>query len=100
MWSAEMPRRFRRDQENVGSLFGPGPRHRTALALKPRVDCPSAMAAFIRLETNESLREAQALYRSSGYREVPPFNSEPYAHHWFEKNLTDANITEPRSKVE
>jgi DNA-binding MarR family transcriptional regulator/GNAT superfamily N-acetyltransferase len=41
----------------------------------------------IRLETQESLIEAQQLYRSSGYREVPPFNTEPYAHHWFEKSL-------------
>jgi|tagenome__1003787_1003787.scaffolds.fasta_scaffold20989805_3 DNA-binding MarR family transcriptional regulator/GNAT superfamily N-acetyltransferase len=41
----------------------------------------------IRLETQKSLTEAQQLYRSSGYREVPPFNDEPYAHHWFEKPL-------------
>jgi DNA-binding MarR family transcriptional regulator/GNAT superfamily N-acetyltransferase len=42
---------------------------------------------IVRLETNESLTEAIALYRSSGYVEVPPFNDEPYAHHWFEKRL-------------
>ncbi len=41
----------------------------------------------LRLETNATLREAQALYRGSGYREVAPFNDEPYAHHWFEKQL-------------
>jgi DNA-binding MarR family transcriptional regulator len=41
----------------------------------------------IRLETNRRLAEAIALYRSSGYVEVPPFNDEPYAHHWFEKQL-------------
>jgi DNA-binding MarR family transcriptional regulator len=41
----------------------------------------------LRLETNRSLSEAQALYRSYGYREVPAFNDEPYAHHWFEKRL-------------
>jgi DNA-binding MarR family transcriptional regulator len=40
-----------------------------------------------RLETQRSLKEAQQLYRSTGYREVPPFNDEPYAHHWFEKAL-------------
>jgi hypothetical protein len=33
------------------------------------------------------LTEAIGLYRSSGYVEVSPFNDEPYAHHWFEKNL-------------
>jgi DNA-binding MarR family transcriptional regulator/GNAT superfamily N-acetyltransferase len=41
----------------------------------------------IRLETQKSLKEARQLYRSSGYREVPRFNDEPYAHHWFEKTL-------------
>jgi DNA-binding MarR family transcriptional regulator/GNAT superfamily N-acetyltransferase len=41
----------------------------------------------LRLETNRTLFEAQALYRGEGYREVAPFNSEPYAHHWFEKAL-------------
>ena len=44
---------------------------------------------MVRLETNESLTEAIALYRSSGYVEVEPFNDEPYAHHWFEKRLTE-----------
>jgi DNA-binding MarR family transcriptional regulator/GNAT superfamily N-acetyltransferase len=39
----------------------------------------------LRLETNRALAEAVSLYRSAGYREVPPFNDEPYAHHWFEK---------------
>ena len=28
------------------------------------------------------------MYRSSGYREVAPYNGERYAHHWFEKRLT------------
>lgn len=41
----------------------------------------------LRLETNGSLTEAIALYRKTGYREVPAFNDEPYAHHWFEKRL-------------
>jgi DNA-binding MarR family transcriptional regulator/GNAT superfamily N-acetyltransferase len=41
----------------------------------------------VRLETNGTLSEAIALYRASGYREVPAFNDEPYAHHWFEKTL-------------
>ena len=42
---------------------------------------------LLRLETNRSLAEAQAMYRRHGYREVPAFNQEPYAHHWFEKTL-------------
>ncbi|HEX2220561.1 MAG TPA: helix-turn-helix domain-containing GNAT family N-acetyltransferase [Gemmatimonadales bacterium] len=39
----------------------------------------------LRLETNRALAEAIHLYQSCGYLEVPPFNSEPYADHWFEK---------------
>jgi GNAT superfamily N-acetyltransferase len=42
----------------------------------------------VRLETNRALVEAIRLYRSAGYVEVPPFNAEPYADHWFEKRLT------------
>jgi ribosomal protein S18 acetylase RimI-like enzyme len=44
----------------------------------------------IRLETNGALTEAIALYRSSGYEEIEPFNDEPYAHHWFGKRLAPA----------
>jgi DNA-binding MarR family transcriptional regulator len=40
---------------------------------------------ILRLETNRTLIEAQALYRECGYLEVEPFNDEPYGHHWFEK---------------
>lgn len=43
--------------------------------------------AVVRLETNRNLTEAISMYRSAGYREVDPFNDEPYAHHWFEKQL-------------
>ena len=46
-----------------------------------------AGARTVRLETNRALVEAIALYRRSGYVEVDAFNSEPYAHHWFEKRL-------------
>lgn len=44
-------------------------------------------ARVVRLETNRALVEAIALCRSAGYREVPAFNDEPYAHLWFEKDL-------------
>jgi len=47
----------------------------------------TAGARTVRLETNRTLKEAIALYRSCGYREVAAFNDEPYAHHWFEKRL-------------
>ncbi len=45
-------------------------------------------ACGVKLETNKSLTEAIRLYRSAGYQEVDAFNDEPYAHHWFEKQLT------------
>jgi ribosomal protein S18 acetylase RimI-like enzyme len=41
----------------------------------------------VRLDTNATLDEALNLYRSSGYREIPRFNENPYAQHWFEKKL-------------
>src|SRR3954468_7907861 len=41
----------------------------------------------LHLQTNRTLAEAIALYRSAGYREVPAFNGEAYADHWFEKVL-------------
>jgi DNA-binding MarR family transcriptional regulator/GNAT superfamily N-acetyltransferase len=42
---------------------------------------------LLRLETNRVLVEAQTLYRASGYREIPLFDDEPYAHLAFEKRL-------------
>ncbi len=42
----------------------------------------------LRLETNRNLHEAIGLYKSAGYVEVDAFNREPYAHHWFAKDLT------------
>jgi DNA-binding MarR family transcriptional regulator len=42
---------------------------------------------LMRLETKDVLTEAIQMYQSSGYREVQPFNDEPYADHWFEKPL-------------
>lgn len=46
-----------------------------------------AGVAVLNLETNHTLVEAIELYRRSGYQEVEAFNDEPYAHHWFEKQL-------------
>lgn len=46
-------------------------------------------ATVLRLETNRRLTEAIQLYRSAGYVEVPAFNDEPYAQHWFEKRLAN-----------
>jgi DNA-binding MarR family transcriptional regulator/GNAT superfamily N-acetyltransferase len=42
--------------------------------------------ATLRLDTHRSLTEAQALYRSRGYRDVAPFNGDPYADFWLAKD--------------
>jgi DNA-binding MarR family transcriptional regulator/GNAT superfamily N-acetyltransferase len=44
-------------------------------------------ARTLQLETHHALNEAIGLYRTAGYREVPAFNDELYAHHWFEKTI-------------
>ena len=41
----------------------------------------------IRLDTNGALGEALALYQRAGYREVPRYNDNPWATHFFEKRL-------------
>lgn len=41
----------------------------------------------VRLDTNQTLTEAIAMYRKLGYYEIDDFNNEPYAHHWFEKRV-------------
>jgi DNA-binding MarR family transcriptional regulator/GNAT superfamily N-acetyltransferase len=41
----------------------------------------------LRLETNQALTEARHLYETAGFAEVEAFNDEPYAHHWFERDL-------------
>ncbi|GIJ31037.1 bifunctional helix-turn-helix transcriptional regulator/GNAT family N-acetyltransferase [Micromonospora sediminimaris] len=48
----------------------------------------AAGAASIRLDTNRTLTEAMRLYRAEGYQEIPRYNDNPYAHHWFAKPLT------------
>jgi len=39
------------------------------------------------LDTNASLEAAGGLYRSSGYREIEPFNDNPNATTWFAKSV-------------
>jgi GNAT superfamily N-acetyltransferase len=43
--------------------------------------------SVVRLDTRADLPEALALYRSSGYRDIPAYNDNPYATHWLEKRL-------------
>ena len=46
-----------------------------------------AGARAVRLDTNRVLHEAHALYRSAGYHEIERYGDNPYAHHWFSKDL-------------
>jgi ribosomal protein S18 acetylase RimI-like enzyme len=46
-------------------------------------------ARIVVLDTNATLEAAQALYRSSGYDDVEPYNDNPNATHWFAKPLVE-----------
>lgn len=51
-------------------------------------ECALAGGARVaHIETSEVLTEAISLYRSAGWVEVRAFNDEPFADHWFEKQL-------------
>jgi DNA-binding MarR family transcriptional regulator len=41
----------------------------------------------VRLDTNRVLDEARAMYLGAGYVEIPRYNDNPYATHFFEKRL-------------
>lgn len=43
--------------------------------------------ALLRLDTNSALPEAGQLYRTTGWREIPRFNDDPYPDLFFEKRL-------------
>lgn len=58
----------------------------------------NAGVKVLRLETNRTLYEAIRLYRSSGYIEVEAFNAEPYAHHWFEKQLAVSDLNRNQNR--
>jgi len=41
----------------------------------------------LQLDTSRHLPGAVAMYRHYGWTEIPRYNDNPYAHHWFEKRL-------------
>ena len=41
------------------------------------------------LDTNETLLEAIAMYQRAGYHAIERYNDNPYAQHWFAKDLSD-----------
>lgn len=68
----------------ASSVRGLGVGRRLLAELEARA---AGASPIVRLDTNATLTEAIAMYRSAGYTEVAPFNDEPYAHHWFEKRV-------------
>jgi DNA-binding MarR family transcriptional regulator/predicted GNAT family N-acyltransferase len=45
-------------------------------------------ATTVVLDTNRILTEAVAMYERSGYQPIERYNDNPFAHHWFAKQLT------------
>jgi GNAT superfamily N-acetyltransferase len=39
------------------------------------------------LDTADDLTEARALYAREGFLETEPYNANPYAHHWYSRDL-------------
>ncbi|MEA1674471.1 helix-turn-helix domain-containing GNAT family N-acetyltransferase [Nitrospirillum sp. BR 11163] len=62
---------------------GLGLARRLLRALEDRA--AAAGVDVLQLDTNGSLTEARKLYARNGYDEIPPYNDNPYAQHWFEK---------------
>ncbi|CAM5536760.1 Acetyltransferase OS=Streptomyces glaucescens OX=1907 GN=SGLAU_10760 PE=4 SV=1 [Streptomyces glaucescens] len=53
----------------------------------PRTPPARGGASGLVLDTRGDLVEARTLYARLGYEETAPHNDEPYAEHWFAKNL-------------
>lgn len=60
-----------------------------ASRIMDRLEAQAVEAGFtiLRLDTNGTLKEAQAMYAKRGYREIERYNDNPYAEHWFEKRI-------------
>lgn len=72
-------------------MRGRGIGRQLLLALESRA--VQAGKAIARLDSNERLEAALAMYHAHGYREVVPFNTEPFATHWLEKQLESASAS-------
>ncbi len=64
-------------------------RRGVARALMARLEQEARRAGLtsLRLDTRRDLTEARRLYADLGWRDVEPFTSGPYAHHWLGKQL-------------
>jgi GNAT superfamily N-acetyltransferase len=78
------------------SMRGQGIGRELLVALEARA--LAAGKSVARLDSNERLPTALAMYYAHGYREVAPFNAEPFATHWLEKALR-ASMAAPAGDV-
>jgi GNAT superfamily N-acetyltransferase len=53
----------------------------------------------VRLETNPALDEALSLYEDAGYRHTEPYDDNPYAGHYLEKDLAPGSDSAVRRTV-
>ena len=77
-------------RRSSGCTCGPRPAARglAAALLGALEDAASALGyRAVRLDTGPRQEHALKLYRRSGYVEVPPYNDNPYACYWAEKQL-------------
>jgi GNAT superfamily N-acetyltransferase len=70
------------------SARGRGLGKRMLAELEQLVTASGRMQAI--LDTNEVLAEAIAMYGSAGYHPIERYNENPYAHHWFAKQVAPA----------
>ena len=88
MWRAEVPRRRAgRDQADVGGADGTRNGPGRAAARRARTAGRRARGADRAAGDQPDAHRGDRDVPARGYREVPAFNDEPYAHHWFEKQL-------------
>jgi GNAT superfamily N-acetyltransferase len=59
----------------------------TRLLAHLEAEAVAAGRARVMLDTNGVLVEAIALYRAQGYTAIERYNDNPYAEHWFAKDL-------------
>ena len=85
--SAAAPRRGRRGEADVGARRLAG-RRAGARLLRHLEDLARGRGhAVVRLDTNDTLVEAIAMYERAGYRPIERYNDNAWARCWFEKDL-------------
>jgi hypothetical protein len=73
-----------------------------ARRLLAEVEAVAADMGYVRvcLDTNAVLTEAITLYLSSGYQAIERYNDNPYAAHWFAKDLTAPPASGPGPRTD